>query len=316
MELREKVHNRMHVIFAAMYYVVYGLLYALSLLPLRVLYILSDAMYGLAYYIIGYRKKVVMQNLEIAFPEKTLEERVRIAKDFYRHLTDSFVETIKFITASKRFFYRHCTFDTSLIKKLYAEGRKCEIQLAHTFNWELANIIVPFDSPYQQLTVYMPLTSKVLDRIFLKLRSRSGAIMLPATRIARAMMPYRNDQYLLALVADQNPGVPSKAYWLEFFGRATPFVTGPEKNARANKTAVVFAKISKPKRGFYKIEFELAELHPELLPEKELTRRYVDFLEQVIREQPSLWLWSHRRWKHDWKEEYGPVMKAGGESKA
>lgn len=292
-----------------MYYVVYGFLYLLSLLPLRVLYAFGDVFYGIIYYLIGYRKEVVLKNLGIAFPYKTSEEKEKIAKQFYRNFIDTFIETIKLISVGKNWMQKHCKVDTSLLYELHRQGKKCQIHLGHNFNWELANLVVPYDSPYLQLSIYMPLTNKTLDRIFKKLRAKNGAVLLPATRISQAMIPYRNEQYLMALVADQNPGVPSKAYWFYFFGRPTPFVTGPEKNARANQVAVVFAYITKQKRGYYEIHFELASDAPHLLQETELTKTYVSFLEKVIRASPEMWLWSHRRWKHEWKPEYGPVIE-------
>jgi len=131
---------------------------------------------------------------------------------------------------------------------------------------------------------------------------------LPATEMRKAMLPWRDRQYLLALVADQNPGVPSKGYWLNFFGRPTPFVTGPEKGARANSAAVVFIHFTKAKRGYYVAHPELATLDPNSLPETQLTQNYIQYLERVIKTNPEMWLWSHRRWKHEWKPEYGKII--------
>jgi KDO2-lipid IV(A) lauroyltransferase len=125
-----------------MYYIVYGLLYAVSLLPLSVLYILSDFAYFLLYYVFGYRKKVVMDNLLQAFPEKTLQERKKIAKQFYRNFTDNFIEVIKLISASSSFIDKHFNCDYTLCNKLYEEDKKCHFLLAHNFNWELGCLAV------------------------------------------------------------------------------------------------------------------------------------------------------------------------------
>lgn len=293
-----------------MYYIVYGLLYLLSLLPLRVLFLLSDLAHFIIYRVMGYRKAVVMHNLSIAFPEKTEVQRERIARRFYRHFTDTFIETIKLISAGKGFILRHYKDDSTVFQELYAKGKKCQVHLGHNFNWELANVGMPLLSPYMLLTVYMPISNKIIDRIFNKIRTSTGAILLPATKMSTAILPYRDKQYMLALVADQNPGVPSNGYWLNFFGRPTPFVKGPEKGARANGAAVVFAHFTQSRRGYYNAHFELAVEDPASLPETELTRRYIHFLEKVIRAQPDMWLWSHRRWKHEWKPEYGPVIEA------
>jgi len=291
-----------------MYYVVYGLLYLLSLLPLRVLYLISDFAYFIVYYLAGYRKKVVFQNLLIAFPEKTEEERKRIAKKFYRNFTDNFIETIKLISAGKEFIRKHYSCDTKLFEELYQQGKKCQAHLGHNFNWEIANLAMAFYTPYTLLTVYMPINNKMMDRLFQKIRSKTGAVLLPATEMRTAILPWRDKQYLLALVADQNPGVPSRGYWLNFFGKPTPFVTGPEKGARANDAAVIFINFTKTKRGYYEGHPELATSEPRELHEKELTKIYIEYLERVIRANPEMWLWSHKRWKHEWKPEYGEII--------
>lgn len=291
-----------------MYYIVYGLLYLLSLLPLRVLYFISDFAYLIIYHIAGYRKKVVSYNLSIAFPEKTERERGLIAKKFYRNFTDNFIETIKLIRAGKNFIRKHYVSDTKLFDELYQQGKRCQVHLGHNFNWEIANLAMAFYTPYTLLSVYMPINNKTIDRLFKKIRSKTGSVLLPATQMRTAILPWRDKQYLLALVADQNPGVPSRGYWVNFFGKPTPFVTGPEKGARTNDTVVVFINFTKTRRGYYEAHPELATLEPRELPEKELTKIYIQYLERVIRANPEMWLWSHRRWKHEWKPEYGEII--------
>ncbi|MEI6950574.1 lysophospholipid acyltransferase family protein [Paraflavisolibacter sp. H34] len=292
-----------------MYYLLFGFLYLLSLLPLRVLYLLSDFAYFIIYHVAGYRKKVVLQNLAIAFPEKGEAERLRIAKKFYRNFTDNFIETIKFISASERFFKKRFTGNLEVLQPLYEQGRSCQVHLAHNFNWELANLAVPLWTPYRFLTVYMPIGSKAVDRLFRYIRSRTGSVLLPATGMRQAFLPYRGQQYLMALVADQNAGNVRNAYWFNFFGRPAPFVKGPEKGARANNAAVVFAYITRKKRGYYEANLRVEETEPAQVPDGELTGRYVRYLEEVIRANPEMWLWSHRRWKHEWKPEYGDVRE-------
>jgi Kdo2-lipid IVA lauroyltransferase/acyltransferase len=291
-----------------MYYIVYGLLYLVSLLPLRVLYLFSDFAFFIVYHVAGYRKKVVFDNLAIAFPEKTPSERKQIAKKFYRNFTDNFIETIKLLSTGKKFLRKHYVCDTRLFDELFQQGKKCQVHLGHNFNWEIANVAMAFLTPYTLLTVYMPINNKIMDRLLQKIRSKTGAVLLPATKMRTAMLPWRDKQYLLALVADQNPGVPSKGYWLNFFGKPTPFVTGPEKGARANDSAVVFIHFTKSRRGYYEAHPELASLDPNSLPETEITRIYIQYLERVITVNPEMWLWSHRRWKHEWKPEYGKVI--------
>ncbi|HLX67312.1 MAG TPA: amidohydrolase family protein, partial [Puia sp.] len=157
---------------------------------------------------------------------------------------------------------------------------------------------------YQILVVYMPISNKPLEKLFYRLRTRNGNAFLPAPTMREAIVPYQSSQYLLGLVADQSPGNMQNVYWIDFLGRATPFAAGPEKGARSGHLPVVFASIDKPRRGHYHATMQLACMDAAELPEGELTREYVRYLEAVIRRRPDMWLWSHRRWKHAWKEEY------------
>lgn len=290
-----------------MFYLLYGLLYLLSLLPLRVLYLLSDVAYLLVYHVLGYRKKVVLHNLRIAFPHKTDAERATIARRFYRNFTDNFIETIKFISASPAFFRKHLRADFSVLHDVYHQGRSVQFHLGHNFNWELVNLAVPALMPEPHIGVYLPINSRPIDRLLRKIRSRSGVKLVAATRMREEMLPFRGRQYILGLVADQSPAIPAKALWVNFFGRPTGFLRTPEMAARRNDYPVFFAHFTKERRGYYVGHIRLAELHPAQLPEGELTRRYARFLEEVMSANPELWLWSHRRWKHDWRPEYGPV---------
>ena len=154
------------------------------------------------------------------------------------------------------------------------------------------------------LMVYLPVQNKVFEKLMLRIRTSSGNHLLPATHLRSAMMPFRNTKYLLALIADQSPGDASKAYWLNFFGRPTPFLKGPETGAVSGNLVVVFGKIIRVKRGQYVVPYELVTEDAGTLPKGELTRRYARYLEQSIREHPANWLWSHRRWKKEWKPEY------------
>lgn len=287
-----------------MYYFFYGLLYLVSLIPMRLLYILADGIYGLVYYVFGYRKKVVMDNLRLAFPEKSDAERVRIAKKFYRNLIDSFIEVIKLLSASERFLQRRFSMDVSVLKELHAQGRSCQLHLGHTFNWEWGQLVLTGLTDYKILVVYQPISSGFFEKLLYRLRTRTGNVFLPATNMREAIQPYLASQYLLGLVADQAPSNPAQSWWMDFFDHPTPFVAGPEKGARASGLPVVFAYMEKPRRGYYHATLKLGCQDASALCEGELTRSYVHFLEDVIRRNPDMWLWSHRRWKHTWKKEY------------
>jgi len=269
------------------------------------LYLLSDGLAFLLYYVIGYRRKIIRDNLTKAFPEKSKAEIARIQKKFCRSFVDSLIETVKLLSASKKFIKERFAIDNlEVLDKFYDEGRKCQLHLGHTFNWEAANVAMPLITRYPFIVAYMPVENKIFERLFLHLRGRTGTILLPATRMQRSIIPYRNTQYLLTLVADQAPGTPDQSYWLNFFGRPTPFVRGPERGARIADIPAVFVRFYKSSRGHYRVFLTTLSDHPAELPEGELTRRYCHLLEDAIRQDPDLWLWSHRRWKLPWKDEY------------
>jgi Kdo2-lipid IVA lauroyltransferase/acyltransferase len=287
-----------------MYYIVFGFFYMLSLLPMRILYFISDGIYLLVYYVIGYRKKIVMENLEIAFPEKSNAERVKIAKTFYHNLLDSFIETIKLVTASRRFLEKRITANWEVLDPLFKSGRSCQLHLGHTFNWEWGHHVLSTHTKYQVLVVYMPLSNAVLEKLMYHLRVRHGNKFIAAGNMSKSMESFKDTQYLLGLVADQSPGNLHNAYWMDFFGKPTGFVSGPEKGARAGNLPVLFTSIVKPKRGYYRAFLEVACEDPCSLKEGELTLRYARYMEKVIRSNPEMWLWSHRRWKHSWNPAY------------
>jgi KDO2-lipid IV(A) lauroyltransferase len=191
-------------------------LYLLSLLPLKVLYLLSDLAYIILYRITGYRKTIVFQNLDIAFPQKTHQEKKIIAKKFYRNFCDTFIETIKLISSDANFINKHFISDYTVFDKLYAEGRKCQIHSGHNFNWEIAALAVGENINFDFIGVYMPIENKIFDRLFRKLRTKTGTVLLPANDMRNAMIPWRNKQYALGLIADQSAGNIHKAYWVNF----------------------------------------------------------------------------------------------------
>jgi KDO2-lipid IV(A) lauroyltransferase len=256
------------------------------------------------YYVRGYRKEVVLNNLKIAFPEKTDKERIHIAKNFYRNFTDTFIESIKLISASKKQIEKRSKGDFELLNSLIAKGRNIHIMLGHQFNWEFANLLYAMHLSIPFVGVYMPISSKILDKIFFNMRSRYGTILIPATNFRNQMHSVFTKQYILGLAADQNPGGVDLGYWMNFFNRQVPFIKGPGKGAVKNNTAVVFVGFRKIKRGYYEYKTTLlAENGVDHTPE-ELTVLYRNALEETIKKDPPNYLWSHRRWKWQWKDEY------------
>lgn len=291
-----------------MYYIIYGFLWLVSLLPFRMLYLLSDVVYGFLYYVIKYRKDVVMNNLLIAFPEKTEKERIKIAKQFYHNLIDTFLESIKFISITPKAAYKRCSAEYDLMNELIEKGKNIHALGCHQFNWEYANVLYPLNLKAPFIGVYMPITNKILDKIFYDFRKRHGTVLVAATKFRTQMHSIFPGRYVLALAADQNPGTPAGAYWVNFFGKPAPFVTGPAKGAIRNKTAVVMIGFKKIKRGHFHFDAKLITEDASAFTARELTIIYKNEVERIIRQDPANYLWSHRRWRHEWKPEYGPIL--------
>lgn len=282
-----------------MYTLFYCFFYLVSLLPWRVFYILSDGIAFLLQYVIKYRADVVANNLNIAFPEKSEQERKKIAKEFYSRFVDSFVETIKLISISDKTFQKRFSSNYELVNDLYKTGQNLQIMTGHFFSWEFANWGFSKYADYPFLVVYMPLSNPYFNRLMLKIRARYGSHLIPATSFKTQFLNYRNKgAYALALAADQNPGLPLKSFWISFFGRPIPFVKGPEKGAVLNNTAQVFVHFYRTKRGHYHSEYEIITTEPTAFKEGELTAMYVKMLEEKIKQEPANYLWSHRRWKY------------------
>jgi KDO2-lipid IV(A) lauroyltransferase len=259
----------------------------------------SDGVAFLLKYVIKYRVDVVQQNLAIAFPQKSEKERKQIANDFYQQFTDSFIETIKLLSISDKTFQKRFTSNVELLNNLYTSGQSVQIMAGHFFNWEFANWGVAKYGKYPFIAVYMPLSNKAFNKLIYDLRARYGSILIPATNFRSQFHKYANEgPYAMALAADQNPGNPLQAYWVNFFGRLTPFVKGPEKGSKLNNTAQVFVHFYRTKRGYYHSEYEVMTTTPNNFKDGELTALYVSVLEEKIKLNPSNYLWSHRRWKY------------------
>jgi KDO2-lipid IV(A) lauroyltransferase len=293
-----------------MYQLVYGFFYILSLLPWRLVYIISDFIAFILEYVVKYRKVVIEKNLAIAFPEKSAQERKKIAHQFYSNFTDSFLETIKLISLSDAGFQKRFTSNVEVLNELHATGQNVQIMAGHFFNWEFANWGASKYGKYPFIAVYMPLSNPYFNKLVLSTRQRYGSIMIPATNFRAYFQKYATDgHYAMALAADQNPGNPMSAYWLPFFGIMTPFVKGPEKGAKLNNTAQVFVHFYSTKRGYYHMQYEVMTTSPNYFKDGQLTALYVKTLEEKIKQNPANYLWSHKRWKYEFDaEKYGKLV--------
>jgi Kdo2-lipid IVA lauroyltransferase/acyltransferase len=287
-----------------MYYILYPILYLFSLLPFFVLYGISNFFSFLLFHVVKYRKDIILGNLKIAFPEKTEAERIKICKKFYQYFTDTFIETIKFVSISKATLEKRAKGDFALLNELIDKGYNINIMAGHQFNWEFANLLYSSNLKIPFVGIYVNISNKALAKIFQDFRSRYGTILMDSLAFKNNRHAVFEKQYMLALAADQNPKFPENGYWLNFFGRPTPFSSGPEKGAIKNNAAVVYVAFKKVKRGYYEFNTTLLCESGSNTSVGELTSKYRDILETTIRQDLANYLWSHRRFKFEWKDEY------------
>jgi len=274
-------------------------IYLFSLLPIRLLYVLSDISYVFTYYLSGYRKAVVQHNLRRAFPEKTDAERKEIERRFYRFFNDLLVECIKMgsISADEVNRRMHLVNPEELLGHC-RNGSPVILVTAHYGNWELAIHSLSLLSPFPELIIYKPLSNKTFEGIYNKIRSRFGAMMVPMQQTLRKITEYRREAHISVFVADQTPGGHHNHHYIPFLNQQTPVFTGIEKIAGKSNFPVVYCHIDRIKRGRYACTFHTLTTDPASLPHFELTRMHSAHLENIIIQKPELWLWSHRRWKH------------------
>jgi Kdo2-lipid IVA lauroyltransferase/acyltransferase len=285
---------------ALLFYIFYGLNWVITLLPMRILYLFSDFLYFVLYHIISYRRKVVAENLRNSFPEKSAAELKIIEKKFYRHLADLMVEILKLTHMSKAQSLEHMKIDNvELLERLYSEKRDVIAVIGHYNNWEWLKSLI-FHTQYQTVSIYKPLQNKRFDKFLLDLRNREGMILTPMSLIVREIIEARkaDRRSIYSFITDQTPPKGDIKYWTKFLNQDTPVYLGVEKIASKYDMAVVFFNVRKIRRGYYCYTPELLFEHSTGLPEFAITECHVRKLEEIIRENPEYWIWSHRRWKH------------------
>ncbi|GAB3925652.1 lysophospholipid acyltransferase family protein [Mucilaginibacter myungsuensis] len=276
-------------------------LYLLSLLPFWLLYIISDVLYIILYYIIGYRRAVVDENLSNSFPEKTAEERKVIAKKYYRYLGDLIMETFKMLSISKeesRRRFSPAKPDTDQrVRDHLAQDRTVLVAAGHYGNWELSALSCSMITDKDRIVVYKPLADEVFDDMFKKMRSRFGGTPVAMKDTLRKLATLRGKPSLTVLVSDQTPVRETVQYFTQFLNQPTAIFLGIEKLANAMNAVVGFWDVRCVKRGYYTYEFVVLTTEPKQLAEYEITNMHVAYLEQMIKAEPQYWLWSHKRWK-------------------
>ncbi|GAB4335492.1 MAG: lysophospholipid acyltransferase family protein [Flammeovirgaceae bacterium] len=263
------------------------------------LYFFSDIIAFVVSQVIRYRRKVIYNNLKIAFPDKSEKELKEIMQKFYQNFADIVVESLKSISITEEEMRKRVSAKGVEIMENYYAQKKSIIALAsHQANWEwlLLGGCLQLSSPID--AVYKPLANKLFDDLMLKIRSKFGGRPIAMKQIFREIIRRKGEIRTFALVSDQSPASWEAKIWKPFFGKETPFFVGPQKIAQATQYPVVFAGIRRLKRGYYEIEFSPLAEPPYSSDGWEVIEKFSQKTEQYIRENPSEWLWSHKRWKH------------------
>jgi KDO2-lipid IV(A) lauroyltransferase len=268
-----------------------------ALLPFPLLYLFSDFLHFLFYRLFPYRLKVVANNLQNAFPNKTQSERDLIAKAFYYNLFDVSLETLKAITMSKRSIQQRVQFkNLELIQQFMQQQQSVILVGGHSANWEWAGHALQIAGiPIAGL--YHPLSNKWFDWFMYQIRSKFGMMPVAMHDILRFMLSKKDQTYCYAFIADQTASA-EQAHWLTFLNQDTAVFMGTEKLAKKFNMPVVFCAAYRNNRGYYTIEFDLVSATPNQTEPFQITVSHTHLLEQQILRQPAAWLWSHRRWKH------------------
>ena len=289
-----------------MYYLVYGVLWLFSLLPMWVHYVIADGIYLIVYRLVGYRKKLVRKNLADSFPEKTKEELQAIEKGFYHWFCDYLVETIKMMTISEKNLKRRMAFKgTKEADEILESGQSIALYLGHYCNWEWVTSMPLWITPKAHCgQIYHVLENAAFDKLFLKLRERWGAESIPMAETLRRVATYRKQgqPIMIGYISDQVPFWNNIHHWLNFLNHDTPVLTGTERLARGAGHAIFYLDMHRVRRGYYEATLKLITRDPKQTKDYELTDAYFRMLEESIRRDPVCYLWTHNRWKRTHEE--------------
>lgn len=282
------------------YILIYPLIVLISILPFRILYMLSDLLYLFLYYVIGYRKKVVMNNLKIAFPEKSNDELTIIMKKFYSHFLDIFMEMLKTFSISNDEILRR--FKLTNPKELDAfMGKHKNILLmsSHYANFEwLFSLNLRVD--HHGFAAYKKVNNKYFNNYIVRSRSRFNTTLISTKEFTAALdkNDKKDQNNIYGMLIDQSPKLRKTHHWTTFFGKEVPVITGTEMLAKKYNYAVMYIETTKVKRGFYETKMEILSENPRNVADYEITDLFMKKLEAHIRREPAYYFWSHKRFKY------------------
>ena len=279
---------------------VYPILWLISKLPFRVFYLVSDCVYALVYYVIGYRKKIVRHNIAIALPHLSKKERLEIEKKFYHHLCDMFLEMIKTMAISQKEMEKRFVFtNLELYQELEKKGKSIALICAHYASYEWA-ISMNYHITFEGFGIYKKLSNKYFDKLVKDIRSKFKATLINTRETIPTIEKNARTNHLgvYGFASDQSPQVGKANHWTEFMGIKVPIHTGAEMLAKRFDMNVIFLKNKKVKRGYYEATFELMFDNPKEVPDYQISDEFLRRVEKQIHEAPEFYLWTHKRWKH------------------
>lgn len=282
------------------YILIYPFLWLISILPFRLLYMLSDVAYLFVYKIFGYRKKTVIPNLKLVFPEKSEKEISQLTSLFYHHLCDMILESIKSLTISeKELKKRFVATNIELIHDLEIKKKSIILMCAHYGSWEWIFILQRYIN-YKGYAIYKRLTNKYFDRLVKRIRAKYNTYLITNKQTIKTLTEAKENGELTlnGFISDQSPKVHKAYYWNDFMGIKVPMHTGAEILAKKLDMAVVFFRVKRKKRGFYELTFETITENPKEYKNYEITDIFFKKVEEQIHEAPQYYLWTHKRWKH------------------
>lgn len=280
--------------------ITYPIIWILSRLPMRILYMKSDFFYFLIYYVFRYRKQVVLDNLKLAFPEKPEVELLRIRKKFFKHLMDLTMESVKAFSISEKEILKRYTYSNpELVNKYAAEGRSIALMGAHQSNWEWS-ISLPKVLDIDMYGAYTKLNNTYYEKVVRDSREKFGVIGYKTSEMVRGMQKRfsAKQQGAYILLSDQSPQLHKTYYWRKFFNIKVPIHTGAEMLSKRFDLVVINYVTKRVKRGYYTTEFQLITDTPKEFKDYQITDLYTELTEKNILEQPEYYLWSHKRFKH------------------
>lgn len=284
------------------YRLLYFLIKVLSYIPFSMMYVLSDLLYHVVYYIAKYRRRIVRKNLTECFPEKSIDEIVKIEKKFYRFFTDILLESLKMFSISPKEMKRRMKLlNVDGLMETMKQGRSASVFMGHYGNWEwVSSLPLYLEEGMLGVQIYHELRNKIMNDLVLYSRGRMGAISVEMRNTVRGISKMVSEGKVAAIgfIADQTPRKKDARYFMPFLHHEIPVLTGTEKLTKHYNFEGWYLHMKRVKRGYYEAEFVKLHEDPRSLPDFELTAIYYQRLEQMIKEQPELYLWSHNRFRY------------------